>query len=55
MADFFIFKFLASRESSAQRGLPDSSSSIGLIKLEVDSTDELKGVSCTNVNERLRM
>uniref|UniRef100_A0A1I8BM81 Bromo domain-containing protein n=2 Tax=Meloidogyne hapla TaxID=6305 RepID=A0A1I8BM81_MELHA len=33
----------ASRESSAQRGLPDSSSSIGIIKLESDSTDDQKG------------
>lgn len=35
---------LASRESSAARGLPDSSSSIGVLKLESDSTDEHKGV-----------
>uniref|UniRef100_A0A914LKY6 Bromodomain containing protein n=1 Tax=Meloidogyne incognita TaxID=6306 RepID=A0A914LKY6_MELIC len=33
----------ASRESSAQRGLPDSSSSIGMIKLESDSIDDQKG------------
>uniref|UniRef100_A0A914GTV5 Uncharacterized protein n=1 Tax=Globodera rostochiensis TaxID=31243 RepID=A0A914GTV5_GLORO len=32
-----------SRESSAQRGLPDSSSSIGSVKLEIDSTEEQKG------------
>jgi len=37
--------FSASRESSAQRGLPDSSSSIGMIKLESDSIDDQKGVS----------
>uniref|UniRef100_A0A915LMA0 Uncharacterized protein n=1 Tax=Meloidogyne javanica TaxID=6303 RepID=A0A915LMA0_MELJA len=36
-------KFLTSRESSAQRGLPDSSSSIGMIKLESDSIDDQKG------------
>ncbi|CAK5086332.1 unnamed protein product [Meloidogyne enterolobii] len=43
---FFLQKkiiFLASRESSAQRGLPDSSSSIGMIKLESDSIDDQKG------------
>uniref|UniRef100_A0A183BKM4 Bromo domain-containing protein n=1 Tax=Globodera pallida TaxID=36090 RepID=A0A183BKM4_GLOPA len=32
-----------SRESSAQRGLPDSSSSIGSVKPEIDSTEEQKG------------
>ncbi|KAL3097998.1 hypothetical protein niasHT_027543 [Heterodera trifolii] len=32
-----------SRESSAQRGLPDSSSSIGSLKPEIDSTEDQKG------------